>query len=325
MQAQSETEQQPVEVQTEGSVCPDSGAPCAAHTDEHCDSHVSARSTYNDEDVEDSYKLHRRFDRMGRLVGDDKMRGLHAAHVMIVGIGGVGSFAAEAIVRSGVGQLTLIDFDRVCVTNSNRQLHAMKGTVGKFKAEVLAERLRLINPQAQINVEVVFYTSVNAERLLASKPDYVVDAIDNLTSKCHLIATCKQKGIPVVSSMGASGRLDTTAITVDDLSRTKVCQMADEVRRILRQKYEFPREKGEFGVTAVYSREQALQPIELHYDEGKGFRCVCPGGKNDFHSCDERRLIYGTAGFVTGSFGLACASVVVRGLTQQTAGFVHNR
>lgn len=312
-------------------LCPTTQAPCTTHSQEHCDESVAkragknVRSTYDDADVEDEYKLHRRFDRMGRLVGDDNMRRLHRSHVMVVGVGGVGSFAAEALARSGVGTITLIDFDRVCVTNSNRQLHAMKGTIGKPKAEVLAERLRLINPQADIRVQVVFYTAINSERLLQERPDFVVDAIDNLTSKCHLIATCKQQGIPCVSSMGASGRMDPTAITIDDLARTKVCQMADEVRRILRQKYDFPKEKGDFGVTAVYSREQALLPVELHYDEGNGFRCVCPGGKNDMHSCEDRRLIYGTAGFVTGSFGLAAASVVIRALTEVQPGRVQPR
>ena len=214
-------------------ICTDSGAPCSAHTEEHCDSHVSARSTYDDEDAEDDYKLHRRFDRMGRLVGDDAMKKLHASHVVVIGVGGVGSFAAEALARSGVGRLTLVDFDRVCVTNSNRQLHALKGSIGKPKAQVLAERLRLINPQARVDAQIVFYSTVNADRLLGDTPDFVIDAIDNVTAKCHLLATCKAKGIAVVSSMGASARLDPTAVTTDDLSRTRVCALADEVRRII--------------------------------------------------------------------------------------------
>jgi tRNA A37 threonylcarbamoyladenosine dehydratase len=269
-----------------------------------------------DAEVENAYRLHRRFDRMGRLFGDRAMERLFGSHVMLIGLGGVGSFAAESLARSGIGCLTLVDFDRVCVTNTNRQLQAMKGTVGKTKAHVLAERLRLINPQAEVRPVTRFYDADTAAAILAQAPDYVVDAIDNVTAKCHLLATCKRLGIPIVCATGASGRLDPTAIAIDDLADTRIDPLAQEVRKILRHKYGFPT-SGPFGIPAVYSTEAPRPPIELHYDEGTGFRCVCPGGKNDFHSCDERRLIYGTASFVTGSFGLSCASVVVRALTSQ--------
>jgi tRNA A37 threonylcarbamoyladenosine dehydratase len=263
---------------------------------------------------ETAYRLHRRFDRMGRLVGDRGMARLHAAHVMVIGLGGVGSFAVEALARSGIGRLTLVDFDRVCITNSNRQLQAVQGAIAKSKAAVLAERVKLINPQAQPDPRAVFYSERTSEALLSARPDFVVDAIDNVTAKCHLLAACKQRGIPVVSSTGASGRMDPTALRVVDLAETKVDKLADAVRRTLRQKYGFPA-KGPFGITAVYSEEPAAEPHELTYDGADGSRCVCPGGKNDHHSCEERRVIYGTAGFVTGSFGLACASVVVRALS----------
>ncbi|HXE72901.1 MAG TPA: tRNA threonylcarbamoyladenosine dehydratase, partial [Candidatus Nitrosotenuis sp.] len=259
------------------------------------------------------YRLHRRFDRIGRLVGDEGMARLLRSHVMVVGLGGVGSFAAEALARSGVGRLTLVDFDLVCITNTNRQLQALKGTVGKSKALVLAERLRLVNPQARVEAERSFYNGQSSQRLLAEAPDFVVDAIDNITAKCHLLATCKERGIPVVSSTGASGRLDPTAVRIADLARTRVDPLAAAVRRILREKYAFP-SKGRFGIPAVFSEEPPAAPRELSYDGGMGFRCVCPGGKNDLHSCEERAVIYGTAGFVTGAFGLACASVVVRSL-----------
>ena len=264
-------------------------------------------------DVEDTYRLHRRFDRMGRLVGDGGMKSLFASHVMVIGLGGVGSHAAESLVRSGVGKVTLVDFDKVCITNTNRQLQAMKGMVGKYKATVLAERLRKINPQAQVDDAVAFYNAPNSEELLGLAPDYVVDAIDNVTAKCHLLATCIEKGIPVVSSTGASGRMDPTSIQTADLAETRNDPLAAMVRKLLRQNYNFPRE-GKFGIPSVFSVESISMPEELHYDEGKGFRCVCPGGANNFHSCDNRNIIYGTAGFVTGTFGLTCASLVVRGL-----------
>ena len=269
-------------------------------------------------DKETAYRLHRRFDRIGRLVGDNGMEQLYAAHVMVVGLGGVGSFAVEALARSGVGTLSLVDFDRVCVTNTNRQLQAVATSVAKPKATMLAERVRAINPQATPHALPLFYSAKTLRRdprrgVAGRAPDFVVDAIDNVTAKCHLLATCKARGIRVVSSTGASGRMDPTQIRVVDLAETAVDPLADAVRRTLRQKYDFP-PKGPFGIPAVYSTEPPATPHELHYDGGEGFRCVCPGGTNEFHSCEERRVIYGTAGFVTGAFGLACASVVVRAL-----------
>jgi tRNA A37 threonylcarbamoyladenosine dehydratase len=262
---------------------------------------------------ETAYRLHRRFDRIGRLAGDQGMARLFGAHVAVIGLGGVGSFAVEALARSGIGRLTLVDFDRVCVTNSNRQLQAVQGAIAKPKATALAERARLINPQARVEPVMQFYSARTADEILGARPDWVVDAIDNVTAKCHLIASCKQRSINVVTSTGASGRWDPTAIRVVDLAETRVDPLADAVRRALRQKYDFP-SSGRFGVPAVYSPEAPAEPRELHYDGGDGFRCVCPGGKNEFHSCEERRVIYGTAGFVTGAFGLACASVVVKAL-----------
>lgn len=263
-----------------------------------------------DEEVEDTYRLHRRFDRMGRLVGDEKMALLMASHVTVIGLGGVGSMVVESLVRSGIGHLTLVDFDRVCVTNSNRQLQAMRGTVGKRKAEVLGERVRAINPQARVDVVCRFYDAHSADELLRDAT-FVVDAIDNVTAKLHLLANCRSRGIPVVSCTGAAGRMDPTAIKVADLADTEGDRLAHIMRKHLRQRYNFPR-KGPFGIPAVYSTEPQIEPVELHYDHGEGFRCVCPGGTNDLHSCDSRNIIYGTASWVTGSFGLIAASVVVR-------------
>ena len=279
--------------------------------------HVVQRHTNVGQEIEGEtrYRLHRRFDRMGRLVGDAGMERLFAAHVMVVGLGGVGSFAVESLARSGIGRLTLVDFDRVCVTNTNRQLQAVQGAIGKAKASLLAERTRLINPQAQVDARALFYSERTSDELLGLRPDWVVDAIDNVTAKCHLLAACRRRGIPVVCSTGASGRMDPTQVRIADLAETRVDKLADAVRRALRQKYDFAA-KGPFGIPAVFSTEPAGEPEELHYDGAEGFRCVCPGGKNDHHSCEERRVIYGTASFVTGSFGLACASVVVKAIAR---------
>src|SRR5689334_23912950 len=180
---------------------------------------------------------HRRFDRTARLLGDDGVDRLARATVTVLGMGGVGSFAAEALVRSGVGRVVLVDYDRICVTNVNRQLHAMKGTYGKPKAAVMAERLRLINPEATIEARGEFYGAETSARLLVPEPDVVIDAIDNVAAKMHLIATCVRDRLRVVSAMGAAARLDPTAVRVADLSQTKIDPFARDLRRNLRTKH----------------------------------------------------------------------------------------
>ncbi|MEM9865454.1 MAG: tRNA threonylcarbamoyladenosine dehydratase [Myxococcota bacterium] len=260
-----------------------------------------------------AYRTQRRFDRAARLFGEAPLGRLMDARVLVVGVGGVGSFAAEALARSGVGTLVLIDFDRVCITNSNRQLHAMKGTIGKAKVEVMAERLRLVHPTAEIEAVTEFYSQAASERLLSGRVDFVVDAIDNITAKAHLLATCLARGIPVVSSMGAAARLDPTAIEVADLAHTRVDPFARAVRKVLKQQHGVAATgDAAIGISAVFSTERAREPIPPAYDEGTGFVCVCPGGKNGLHDCDRRARIDGSASFVTGAFGLAAASVVVR-------------
>src|SRR5690349_6738490 len=151
---------------------------------------------------------HRRFDRTARLLGDAGVERLARATVTVFGVGGVGSCAAEALVRSGVGRVILVDYDRICVTNVNRQLHALKGTLGKSKVEVMAERLRLINPDATIEARAAFYSAETSASLLVPEPDVVIDAIDNVAAKMHLIVTCLRERMRIVSAMGAAARLD---------------------------------------------------------------------------------------------------------------------
>ncbi len=283
-------------------------------------------SVHGSASVEDAYKLHRRFDRMGRLVGDAGMDRLQRSLVIVMGLGGVGSFAAESLVRSGVGRVRLVDFDDVCVTNTNRQLHALKGNIGKSKARLMAERLKLVNPQADVEAVHAFYQPETSQELLAGEPAYVVDAIDNMTAKCHLIATCVAREIPLVSSMGAAGRLDPTQIRVADLNHTHHCPMATSVRDILRRKHGFSREKGSvWGVAAVFSEEKYRAPESLAYEGDGGFRCVCPQGNNGLMTCDRRSRIDGSASFVTGAFGLVAASAVVRALTQPSPAAIERR
>jgi tRNA threonylcarbamoyladenosine dehydratase len=257
----------------------------------------------------ETYKLHRRFDRMGRLVGDSAMKRLMDSHVMIIGLGGVGSWAAESIVRSGIGKVTIVDFDEICVTNFNRQLHALQ------KSDVLADRFKKINPQAEIRSIAKFYNFESSDEIFADRPDYVIDAIDNVTAKCHLLNRCRSEGIPVICSAGSGGRLDPLKVQVRDLAETEYDPLARAIRRILREKYAFP-EKGTFGIQTVFSAEPATKPEELTYDGGKGFRCVCPQGDNEYFNCDSRNLILGNAGFVTATFGNVAASLVVRALIQ---------
>lgn len=274
------------------------------------DTSSSQTNTTLPQPQETEYVMHRRFDRMGRLVGDDVMKKLFNSHVMVIGLGGVGSWAAESLARSGIGKLTVVDFDEICITNANRQLHALQGLVGKKKAEVMAERLRKINPQATVNAIPEFYNEQNAEMMLSLQPDYIVDAIDNLTAKAHLLATCREKGLKVITSAGSAAKMDPLRIKLTDLGETYVCPMAQQLRKILRQRYNFPDTKN-FGIPCIFSDEIPMQPEELKYDKGMGFKCVCPQGQNNLHSCEHRNVIYGTASFVTGSFGLAMASHIV--------------
>jgi tRNA A37 threonylcarbamoyladenosine dehydratase len=253
---------------------------------------------------------HRRFDRTARLLGDAGLARLAGATVTVFGLGGVGSFAAEALARSGVGRLILVDFDRICVTNVNRQLHAIKGTLGKSKTEVMAERLRLINPDASIEPRSEFYSTETSARLLVPEPDVVIDAIDNVAAKMHLIATCVRQHLRIVSAMGAAARLDPTAVRVADLTDTKVDPFARELRRNLRRKHGLDCGT-RTGVWAVYSEEAPLPPQALAYDEG-AFRCVCPGGHNGVHDCEHKQRVDGSVAFVPSVFGMTMASVAIK-------------
>lgn len=253
---------------------------------------------------------HRRFDRTARLLGDAGVERLHASTVTVFGLGGVGSFAAEALVRSGVGRLILVDYDRICVTNANRQLHAMKGTYGKPKAAVMAERLRAINPDAVIEARSEFYCAETSAQLLVPEPDVIVDAIDNVAAKMHLIATCVRDRLRCVSAMGAAARLDPTAVRVADLSETRVDPFARDLRRNLRRKHDLDCTKP-VGVWAVYSEEIPTAPQSLAYDED-GFTCVCPGGTNGVNDCDHKNRVEGSIAFVPSVFGMTAASVAIK-------------
>ncbi len=189
--------------------------------------------------------IHRRWDRLVRLLGNNGVRRLLGAHVAVFGLGGVGSYVAESLARSAVGRLSLIDFDDVCVTNVNRQLQAFPATIGKSKALLMAERVRAIHPEIAVSPIQAFYSADTSEALLTPRPDFVVDAIDNVTSKVLLLKICMERGIPVVSVSGAGARLDPTLIRVTDLARTKV----DPLARVIRK--ELNRQRGQSAATVA--------------------------------------------------------------------------
>jgi tRNA A37 threonylcarbamoyladenosine dehydratase len=256
--------------------------------------------------------LHR-FSRTELLIGTNGLSTLADKHVMICGIGGVGSYAAEALGRAGVGRITLVDFDDVCLTNINRQLHALTSTVGRPKVEVMAARLRDINPAAGIIPVKAFFSQENAEQMLVPRPDYVLDAIDHFTSKAWLIECCRRHGIPIISSMGAANKLDPTKIEVSDISSTRNCRMARSMRKILKK-------SGiSSGVQVVYSTElhRELDPAT---SSACGTDCICPNRSEQTFRCEHRRVILGTISYLPAIFGLTMAGVVVNELLNPNPG-----
>jgi len=250
--------------------------------------------------------LHR-FSRSELLIGTHGLSTLAAKHVMICGIGGVGGYAAEALGRAGVGKITLVDFDDICLTNINRQIQALTSTVGQQKVEVMAARLRDINPAAEIIPVKEFFSADNAERLLTPRPDYVLDAIDHFTAKTSLITHCRHLEIPIISSMGAANKLDPTKIEVADIAATKNCRMARSMRKILKNSGITT------GVTVVYSTElhRDLDPATT---SACGSDCICPNRAEQTFRCEHRRVILGSISFIPSIFGLTMAGVVVNEL-----------
>lgn len=258
----------------------------------------------------------RRWDRLVRLVGNEGIRNLLQSRVAIFGLGGVGGYVAETLARSAIGGLTLVDFDDVCVTNVNRQIQAFPATTGQSKANLLAERLQAINPDALIEPIQAFYDPSTADALLNPRPDFVVDAIDNVTAKVHLLDNCLRQNIPVVSVTGAGARWDPTQVRVADLSETKVDPLARIIRKELKKRDVDT--ATHVGLPVVYSEEEICEPQVPSWDEEAGFRCICPHREDSPHACEKRRVIYGTASFVTSAFAAAATSVVVKKLARSS-------
>ena len=254
----------------------------------------------------DKYEL--KYSGIGRLYGKDAMRKLSSSHVCVVGVGGVGSWCVEALVRSGVGEITLVDMDDVCITNVNRQLPALESTVGQQKIDVLRERMLLINSDVKINLICDFYTQKTKDAILSKSYDYVVDAIDSVNNKAILLDHCVKLNLPVVTSGGAGGLRDPSRIAVADLAKTQGDSLLRVLRKKLRTQYDFPKNlKEDFGIRAVYSDEKAVFP------SADGGVCEVPDKQSSLRlDCSAG---FGTATFVTGSFGFSLASCVIRDLS----------
>lgn len=244
------------------------------------------------------------FSRTQLLLGKDNMDRLAEAKVAIFGIGGVGGYVAEALARSGVGSFVLVDDDKVCLTNLNRQIIATRKTVGKYKAEVMRDRILEINPDAEVEVRKCFYLPENADEFDFNEYSYVVDAVDTVTAKLEIIMRAKECGVPVISSMGAGNKLDASAFKVADIYKTQMCPLAKVMRRELKKRHVKK-------LKVVYSEEKPTRPIE---DMAISCRnhCICPPGAE--HKCTERRDIPGSVAFVPSVVGLIIAGEVVKDL-----------
>jgi len=250
-----------------------------------------------------------RFAGIARLYGQSGLTRLRAANVCVVGIGGVGTWAAEALARSGVGALTLVDLDEVCASNINRQLHALTETVGLAKVDVMAERIRSINPECRVAAVPMFFNADTADELLAPKFDHVLDAIDSVSNKVLLLAACRDRRLPVVACGGAGGRRDGTLVRAADLAKVSHDRLLAEVRKKLRKEFQFPAGDFTMGIECVFSAEAPVfaQPdgsaCETRAAAEPGTRLNCDGG-------------LGSATFVTGAFGFAAAGIVVRRIAE---------
>ena len=244
------------------------------------------------------------FSRTQLLLGPDSMEQLYKKKVAVFGIGGVGGYVCEALVRSGIGSFDLIDDDKVCLTNLNRQIMATRKTVGKYKAEVMRDRMLEINPDAKIEIHKCFFLPENADEFPFGEYDYIVDAVDTVTAKIELVLRAQRENIPIISAMGAGNKLDAGRLKVADIYETKVCPLARVMRRELKK-------RNVKGLKVVYSDEQPIRPLE---DISISCRahCICPPGAQ--HKCTERRDIPGSTAFVPAVCGLLIAGEIIKDL-----------
>ena len=242
------------------------------------------------------------FSRTQLLFGAAAMEKLHKARVAIFGIGGVGGFAVEALVRSGIGEFDLIDDDKVCLTNLNRQIIATRKTIGQYKAEVMRDRILDINPNAVVHVHKCFFLPENATEFPFDKYSYVIDAVDTVTAKIALVMQAQKTGTPIISSMGAGNKLDGSQFRVADIYKTKVCPLAKVMRHELKK-------RGVKKLKVVYSEEKVTRPLNDMANSCRN-HCICPPGAQ--HKCTEKRDIPGSTSFVPSVAGLIIAGEVIK-------------
>ena len=245
------------------------------------------------------------FSRTQLLLGQEGMEKLFQARVAVFGIGGVGGYTVEALARSGVGTLDLIDDDKICLTNLNRQIFATRKTVGQYKVDIAQQRILEINPKAVVHTYKTFYAPQTAELFDFTQYDYVVDAIDTVTGKLELVEQAEKAGVPIISSMGAGNKMDPTAFEVADIYETSVCPLARVMRKELKK-------RGIKKLKVVYSKEPPMTPID---DLAISCRtnCICPPGTA--RKCTQRRQVPGSNAFVPSVVGLIIAGEVVKDLT----------
>ena len=254
-----------------------------------------------------------RFGGLFRLYGKSAMERLQQAHVLIVGVGGVGSWVTESLARSGVGNLTLVDWDDICFSNTNRQIHAMTGTAGRAKVDILADRIRLINPDCNIEAIREFYSEKNADELIQPGLSYVVDAIDKKNAKIHLITHCAILGIPVIVSGGAGGRVDPSKVEVTDLRDSYNDPLLAACRKQIRKNIPgmHLQHKKKFGIPCAFSAET------IRYPQSDGGICFEKPAAGEGPKQLDCQFGFGAASFVTGSFGFAMAARIINDLTQE--------
>ena len=245
------------------------------------------------------------FSRTELLLGTEAIERLQKARVAVFGIGGVGGYVCEALVRSGVGAFDLIDDDKVCLSNLNRQIIATHSSVGKYKVDVMKERMLDINPDVEVRTYASFFLPENADNFPFAEYDYVVDAIDTVTAKIALVMKCQEMGIPIISSMGAGNKMDASAFEVADIYKTSICPLARVMRRELKK-------RGIKKLKVVYSKEPPITPLD---DMSISCRthCICPPGTA--RKCTQRRQVPGSNAFVPAAVGLIVAGEVVKDLT----------
>ena len=265
----------------------------------------STKTTKKKVKVKKGQTMLNQFSRTELLFGKEAMDILENSRVAVFGVGGVGGYTVEALVRSGVGAIDVIDDDKVCLTNLNRQIIATRKTIGQYKTDVCKERIHDINPNCEVTVHKCFFLPETKDQFDFSKYDYVVDAVDTVTAKIALVMACQEAGTPIISSMGAGNKLNPAEFEVADIYKTSVCPLAKVMRRELKK-------RNVKHLKVVYSKEKPVRPIE---DMGISCRtnCICPPGAA--HKCTERRDIPGSTAFVPSVVGLIIASEVIKDIT----------